>query len=111
MALKQLRLAQIGLAHHRRSREKCALKRDSLHAELQFRIVGFFARDLESVQIEHANFVLDNDALEAFRELLPRLLPDVSCALCRMNTPPFFKPARGFECWNTFGSGESTTST
>ncbi len=49
---EQRLLVELRLLHHWRSREECALERDALHAELQFRIGGFFPRDLERVHVE-----------------------------------------------------------
>ncbi len=66
------------LAQHRRSGEERALEGVALHAQLQLGAVGLLARDLEGVEVEDAQFLIDDLLLRPARERGPGALAQIA---------------------------------
>ena len=109
--LEQRRLVEAGLLHRAGRGEERALEGDALHAQLQLRVARLLARDLEGVEVEDLDLLVDDDLLEGRRECSAQTSSGDVRSLWMMKTPPFFRPASGLVWSNTFGSGDSTTST
>ena len=64
-----------------RAGKKRTLERNTLHSQLQVGVCCFFSGDLESVHVEQANLLVDDNAPVRFRDTLPYLVCRASVAL------------------------------
>ncbi len=78
---QQALFRQAGFLHQRRRSEKCALKRDALHAQLQFGVGGFLAGNFETVYVIQADVVVNDDFLVGFGNIGPDLRRCLAFAL------------------------------
>ncbi len=71
MAVNSVSSLRPGTFLHIGGMEERALEGVALHAQLQIGVAGFFARDLERIEIEDADLVVDDVLLRPHREGLP----------------------------------------